>query len=79
MTRLERPTGGMVPALIGYSAGGGPGAALAGALPEIASTPSVRMITARGLHGVGKGLGSPVTTNAVRVAPLVRTNRREER
>jgi hypothetical protein len=78
MTRLERPTGGMVPALIGYSAGGGPGAALAATVPEIVSTPSVRMIGARGLYGLGKGLGSPVTANATRIAPLVRINRAEE-
>jgi hypothetical protein len=72
MTRIEKPTGALVPSLLGYAAGGAGGAALGTLIPEALSAPSVRMITARGLHGVGKALQSPVTGRAAQVAPLVK-------
>jgi hypothetical protein len=72
MTRIEKPTGALVPSLLGYAAGGAPGAALATVVPEALSSPSMRMVTARGLHGVGRALQSPVAGRAAQVAPLVR-------
>lgn len=61
LTRISRPTGGMLPAAIGYSAGGPFGAAAAITATEAAASPIPLMMAARGLYGTGKVLGSPLT------------------
>ena len=70
MTRVERPTGALVPALAGYASGGAPGAALGAAIPEFLSSPSPRMAAARTLFGTGKlalkpGVGRSVAALAL--------------
>ena len=73
--RLSRPTGGAVPAAIGYGIGGVPGAAAGLTAAEMAAEPVPMMAAARGTYGVGKALGNPI---APRVAQGGALNRRRQ-
>jgi hypothetical protein len=76
LSRMSRPTGGMLPALLGYHEGGIPGAALGMVGAEGAASPVPLMMGARGLYGAGSALSSPLGMGAAAGLPLVR--RREE-
>jgi hypothetical protein len=72
MTRIERPTGGLIPAIAGYAAGGAPMAALGAAVPELLSSPSPRLLMGRGLMKAGSGLRSTPVSIAAGALPLAR-------
>jgi hypothetical protein len=71
LNRLSRPTGGAVPAALGYGVGGVPGAAAGLALAEAASEPVPMIATGRGLYSLGKAIKSPISQEAARVAPFI--------
>lgn len=73
LSRVARPTGGMVPALIGLREGGPLGAAAGLTAAEAAASPVPLMIGARGLHGAGK-----ITVPPVLHQPLTRNKRERE-
>jgi hypothetical protein len=72
LSRIARPTGGLVPALLGYHGAGIPGAALGLTAAETAAAPVPLMIGGRGIYGLGRGLESPAASTPIRVAPLAK-------
>lgn len=76
LNRISRPTGGMLPALLGFHEGGVPGAALGMVGSEAAASPVPLMIGARSMFGAGRGVGSPLVQRGVQAAPLVKLPKR---
>ena len=86
--RVARPTGALTSAVGGAFEGGrhfGPGGALVGGLvglglPELIASPTVQMSVARGLNGVGNATKAvaPITGNAARVLPLIKTKQQPQ-
>lgn len=72
MDRIARPTGALVPALIGKQIGGIPGLLAGLGVPEMISSPAVKMIAARTLYGGGKLLQSPIVRRGAQAAALNR-------
>ena len=73
INRLTRPTGGMIPMLFGLREGGPLGALGMMAAQESLGQPSVKMLGARGLQGLGNIVRSPISQKASQVAPFVKT------
>ncbi len=78
LNRIARPTGGLVPMVGGYYAGGPLGAVAGLPAAEAAASPMPLMLGARGIYGLGKGLGSPLGVAAARTGVLLRNRRRAE-
>lgn len=74
MDRISRPTGALVPALIGKQMGGIPGLLAGLGVPEMISAPAVKMLGARSLYGTGKLLRSPVGQRLIQAPTLFRQN-----
>ena len=72
LNRVSRPTGGLLPALLGYHEGGLPGAMLGLTGSEAAASPVPLMIGARGAYGAGRAVASPFSQRAAQVAPLLK-------
>ena len=70
--RISRPTGGLLPAIIGFHEGGLPGAMLGITGSEAAASPVPLMIGARGAYGAGRAVASPFSQRAAQVAPLLK-------
>lgn len=64
LTRISRPTGGLVPMMLGHAAAGIPGAAAALTAAEAAASPVPLMIGARGIYGTGRLLRTPLVQRA---------------
>jgi hypothetical protein len=71
MDRISRPTGALVPALIGRQIGGTPGLLGGLGVPEMISDPFTKMAAARGLYRGGRSLLLPAAQRASRLTPLV--------
>jgi hypothetical protein len=72
LNRVSRPTGGLLPALLGYHEGGLPGAMLGLTGSEAAASPVPLMIGARRAYGAGRAVASPFSQRAAQVAPLLK-------
>ncbi len=78
LNRISRPTGGLVPMIIGYHEGGPLGAAAGLTGAEAAASPVPLMIGARGLHAAGRGIAAPLSQIGAQAAPLLRPRRQGE-
>lgn len=72
MGRVGAHTGALAGAALGYHEAGLPGMAAGLVIPEMLANPTVQMTAARALHGVGRGLQSPIAPNVGRLAPMIR-------
>lgn len=79
LSRIARPTGGMLPALLGFHEGGIPGAALGMAGAEAAASPVPLMIGARGLHTASKIPGAPLVQRGMQAMPLIKRPQPEQK
>ena len=78
LSRIARPTGGAVPAALGWAAGGPLGAAAGLTAAEAAASPVPMAIAARGFYGLGKALCGPITPRLFQGAALTRKRTGEE-
>ncbi len=76
--RIGAHTGALTGAALGAHFGGLPGGLAGLVIPEIAASPTVQMIGARGLNAGANVLKSPITKYGAKVAPAL-TRQREER
>lgn len=70
MHRIGAHTGALAGAGLGYATGGIPGGIAGLVLPELLSSPTVKMAIARTLYGGGKALQSPAARDLARIGAL---------
>ncbi len=70
MHRIGAHTGALAGAGLGYATGGIPGGIAGLILPEVLSSPTVKMAIARTLYGGGKALQSPIARDVSRIGAL---------
>jgi hypothetical protein len=76
--RMSRPTGGLVPLMIGMKEGGPLGGAAAMTAAEAAASPVPLMIGARSLYGAGKQMGAPSAAGSAPAGGLIPIQRRRQ-
>ncbi len=69
LNRATRPTGALIPAIFGLHEGGVPGLATMLAGQELLSSPTAKMIGARGAYGGGAGAAAPITRRSLILLP----------
>jgi hypothetical protein len=74
INRVTRPTGGLIPTMIGGAAGGPIGAAAVLGAQEALSSPTVKMGIAREAYGAGKAIGSPITSRTLNAVGVEQAN-----
>ncbi len=72
LARIARPTGGMLPAIIGGHLGGPIGAGAGLLLSELPGSAPFMMSAGRGLYGAGRVIGSGILGRAMQAGPFLR-------
>ncbi len=78
MHRIGAHTGALAGAGLGYATGGIPGGIAGLVLPELLSSPTVKMAIARTLYGGGKALQSPIARDTARIGALAPRKKENE-
>jgi len=75
--KIAKPTGALVGAIEGFRHAGIPGAIAGLGIPAVISSPTIQMVTARGLNATGNSLQEPAAAAAARLIPLLKPRRPE--